>query len=148
MKQRVIKVALVLATVLTMSQAMSAQEPRRRLPKSRPDYSEAAIIARFKDILQKELAPEKVCLSFKASKHLDALVRNAAAQVIKDKKFTALPEADANFRVFARQLVSKATTASGDVRITDATVISVLFGIRNPRMPALGGLCPLFPICK
>ena len=147
MKRRVIQIALVLATTLTMSQAIIAQRPSPRLPESQAN-SEAAIVARFNKVLQEELAPDKVCLSFEAGKRLNDLVRSGAAEVVQDKKFSALPEADANFRVFARQLVERATTAPEDGRITGSTVASVLFGMRNPHMPLFGGLCPLFPICK
>ena len=95
-----VKLTLALAIGSVLWQAAHAQETKPRATSQQ--FSETKLIDRFNKILEEELESKNVSLSFKAGRLLDNLVRHGAEQIVQEKAFDALPEADANFRKLTR----------------------------------------------
>lgn len=106
--------------------------------------SETELIKRFNDILDEELSGTNVCVTISAARQLSDLTRSGAAEVVKEKAFDRIPEAEKGMRKFAKELLANGTKESDRIRIRPETINSIM---DIPRTSATA-ICPLFPICK
>lgn len=147
MKRGVVRTLLTLATLLTVSATVRAQESTHQLSEEGQKLEEK-LVDRFNKMLAERLDNKDVSLSFSAGRHLDFLVRRGARMVVQDKKMEDLPKADDNWRFFADTLIKAAKEQRNEDRITSDTIESVLrIGVNWTPVP-IRSLCPLFPICK
>jgi len=144
---KVSRSVLIILSLLTFSATALAQEPK---PEAAPprEYSELEINQLFDKILSARLDDEDICLSFRATRVLVALVRNGAKELVATKQSSRLPEAEQNLNSFLDELLARAKTRTNEPRIKSKDITGLLgnrFG--TGANPTSRGLCPLFPFC-
>ncbi|HEV7747722.1 MAG TPA: hypothetical protein VGO56_22170 [Pyrinomonadaceae bacterium] len=161
MKKKIANFILILTAAILLPHAIHAQVPASKQP--RMNLSAEQLEDRFNQILAENLEADQVFLSFGAVRALDTIVKNAAKEFIKNNKVDDLPAADTGFKRFAAALIKHGRSSEiglptlnpgddmSESKITNKTIDEVLNGKLNPLASdpqRIGGLCPLFPICK
>jgi len=146
MNRQIILYALAFAFTLVCVEESFAQQAQPKSP-AVPPMTEAQLIDRFTRILEEQLEKDDVCVSFKASVEIQKRIRLGAVTIVTENAFERLPEADQNFKIFARDIKRLAESFRGGhpIRITLDDIRKKL--VRDDFKSSFG-LCPLFPICK
>jgi hypothetical protein len=148
------RLTLALIIGLACLQVTRAQETKPQSPgtqETKPQsltvqtFSAEDLTARFDKILGESLGAQGACLSYRAVRELQDLARRAALNIVQEKRFSELPQADVNLRLFARALVDEAKDSAVGPRISPETISRVLRRSSNANP---NGVCPMFPICK
>ncbi len=150
MKRWIISLNLLQVLGLLCFNASPANTPGQRAANTVQQVSEAELAERFNAILDEELSGDKVCVATSAARQLDALMKDSAATVVREKAFNRVTEAEKNIRAFAKALLEKGAAESGRVSISTFTITMVMHP--RPSLPSPGQtkkslFCPLFPIC-
>lgn len=150
MKRRIISFVLVQIFGLLFPCTLSATGAKHVPSSSQAvqKFTEAELTEKFNKILDEKLSANNICITLRAARQLDELMREGAAEIVQKNQFDLVPEAEKNIRTFADTLLTKGTKHTGQIKITEATVFQTLHGVPNPHFALFGGLCPLFPICR
>jgi hypothetical protein len=166
MKLRTVSLVFVLSLGLPGSNTFSANAKKPQTPSPiRPaKVSEAELADRFNQTLDKALFDPDVCVSTDAARRLDALVKTAAANIVRGKHFNRVTEAEKNIGTLADALIKLGDKSpDGQTRITpdtieralkrrDNTIAITVDPVEGRPKPTGGGnheisICPLFPFC-
>jgi hypothetical protein len=161
LKLKTVSLVFVLSLGLLGFNAFSANAKKSQTPapNAPAKASEAELVERFNQVLDKALSDTNVCVSTDAARRLNDLVKTAAANIVRGKEFKRVPEAEKNIGTLADALIKLGDKSSdGHVRIMPNTIEHALerhdnIQVAPPRegdpVPPPPGLsiCPLFPFC-